>query len=79
MRHTLLILATIMCCSFGTSEQPTAPQAGGTAYICTGPQSKRFHKTPHCKGLQSCSKQIKEVTVEQARKLGRTPCKWCYD
>lgn len=78
MKHTLLILATIMCCSFSTSVQQ-APQASAKVYICTGPQSKRYHKTPHCKGLQSCSKQIKEVTVEQARKLGRTPCKWCYD
>lgn len=77
MKQTLLILATLLCCSFGTG-MTHAPQAVHKVYICTGPQSKRFHKTPHCKGLQSCSKQIKEVTVEQARKLGRTPCKWCY-
>lgn len=75
MKHTLLILATLLCCSFGTAEM-NPPQT--KVYICTGPQSKRFHKTPNCKGLQSCSKEIKAVTLEQARKMGRTPCKWCY-
>lgn len=65
-----------MCCSFATVET-TAPQV--KVYICTGPQSKRFHKTPDCQGLRSCSKEIKAVTLEQAKKMGRTPCKWCYD
>lgn len=67
-----------MCCAFSTSEQPSAPQAGGTVYICTGPQSKRHHKTADCRGLRSCSKDIKKVTLEYARKIGRTPCGYCY-
>lgn len=77
MKHTLLIIAAIMCCSFGTSETKS-PQAGGKVYICTGPQSKRYHCTPNCRGLNSCSKEIKEVTIEYAKKIGRTPCGWCY-
>lgn len=49
-----------------------------TVYICTGPQSKRFHKTSSCRGLNSCSKEIKAMSIEQAKKIGRTPCSWCY-
>ena len=78
MKQTILILATLFCCAFSTSEQLTTPQVKGTVYICTGPQSKRFHKTPNCRGLGSCSKEIKEVSIEVARKMGRTPCGWCY-
>ena len=78
MKYALLIIATLMCCAFTTSEQPTNPQVNGTVYICTGPQSKRFHKTPNCRGLGSCSKEIKAVSIEVARKMGRTPCGWCY-
>lgn len=72
MKQTLLmILAIAMCCSFST-------QSSSKVYICTGPQSKRYHKTANCRGLGSCSGEIKAVTVEYARKIGRTPCGWCY-
>ena len=50
-----------------------------TVYICTGPQSKRFHKTSHCRGLNSCSGEIKAISISRAREKGRTPCKWCYN
>lgn len=76
MKHTLFILVILLCCSFSMGEQPQA--SGVKVYICTGPQSKRYHKTPDCQGLRSCSKEIKEVTIEYAKKLGRTPCGYCY-
>ncbi len=47
-------------------------------YICTGPQSKRYHKSASCKGLRNCSREIKQVTLEQAKKLHKTPCHICY-
>ncbi len=78
MKHTLLILATLLCCSFGTSEKTTTTQANGTVYICTGPQSKRYHCDRYCQGLSSCSKSVIAVSIDKARKMGRTPCKWCY-
>ena len=54
--------------------------AAGTAnvYICTGPQSKRYHIRSDCRGLENCSKEIKCVTVAYAESIGRTPCGWCY-
>lgn len=47
-------------------------------YICTGPQSRRYHKSASCKGLRNCSREIKQVTLEQAKKLHKTPCRICY-
>ena len=49
-----------------------------TVYMCTGPQSKRFHKISQCRGLNSCSGDILEITISKAKSMGRTPCKWCY-
>ena len=72
MRHTLLLLVTFMCCAFAANEN------SNTVYICTGPQSKRYHKTADCRGLRSCSKEIRKVTLEYAKKIGRTPCGYCY-
>jgi len=47
-------------------------------YICTGPKSETYHKTIECKGLRRCSKEIIEITVGKAKKMGRRPCKMCY-
>ena len=66
-----------------TEKSPTESTSSNmhveqTVYICTGPQSKRFHKTSHCRGLNSCSGDILAVSLSKAKSLGRTPCKWCY-
>lgn len=47
-------------------------------YICTGPQSKKYHKTENCRGLSKCSGTIKKITLDEAKKIKRTPCKICY-
>lgn len=47
-------------------------------YICTGPQSRRYHNTRYCRGLESCSDDIELVDVSEAEDKGRTPCRICY-
>lgn len=47
-------------------------------YICTSKGSITYHKTKDCKGLNRCSKQIKTVSIEQAKRMGRRECKICY-
>ena len=49
-----------------------------TVFICTGPQSKRYHRTTYCRGLESCSDDIEEIDVSEAKDRGRTPCRICY-
>lgn len=47
-------------------------------YICTGPNSKRYHRHSGCSGLDRCSEEIVAVSVSKAQSMGRTPCKLCY-
>ena len=47
-------------------------------YVCTGPTSKKYHKTNTCRGLKSCSKEVVKVTLEKAKQMNRTPCGYCY-
>lgn len=47
-------------------------------YICEGRYSKVYHKSDKCRGLSNCSTKIYKVTLEEARKLGRRPCKLEY-
>lgn len=47
-------------------------------YICTGPQSTKYHKTSTCKGLKRCSREVIKITLDKAKEMKRTPCKICY-
>lgn len=46
-------------------------------YICTGPKAKVYHKYKDCRGLDKCSGSIKEISLDEAKKI-RRPCKICY-
>lgn len=52
------------------------PYESKNVYICKGPSSKKYHYTKKCRGLSNCSKEVSEVTLEQAKKIGRTLCGW---
>ena len=72
LKITLFILLSAFIL---TSYQQTSTPV----YICTGPQSERYHKTNTCRGLSKCSTKIIKVTQEDAvKKYNRTPCKICY-
>lgn len=81
LKITLLLavlLPTLMSAAI-TIDGVTNTKAGDTkVYVCTGPQSKRFHNTTKCRGLKSCSKQVIAVSLSKAQSMGRTPCGWCY-
>ena len=47
-------------------------------YVCKGPNAKRYHKSPDCRGLKSCSVVIKKVSRTETIDMGRTLCKRCY-
>ena len=76
MKHLLLAILLVLAPQTHSTD---VTHSGETyVYICTGPMSKRYHKSPRCRGLDNCSKEIKKVTIGYAKNLGRTPCKWCY-
>lgn len=70
MKKKIIALALISASLMSASEP--------LVYICTGPQSKRYHKTENCYGLNSCSEDIIQVTKAKATSIGRTPCGICY-
>lgn len=40
------------------------------------PHSKGYNK--NCRGLGNCKGEIKQISLEEAKKKGRTPCGYCY-
>ena len=75
----VVLLPLLMSAGITIDGATTSQTNDDTVYICTGPQSKRFHCTPKCRGLGSCSKKVIAVSVKKASSMGRTPCGWCYD
>lgn len=49
-----------------------------SVYVCTGPSSKAYHNSKGCDGLRNCSKEIKSVSIEEAKNMKRRPCGYCY-
>jgi hypothetical protein len=77
MKRTLTMLMLLAMTLSPMAGERTATTAT-YVYICTGGSSKRYHATSGCKGLSNCSGEIKKVTVNDAKKMGRTPCKMCF-
>ena len=69
---TLLLLSLML---FASAQNYRATYV----YICMGPQSECYHKSPECRGIKNCSKKIKKVTLNEAIELyRRRPCGYCY-
>ena len=69
MKHLLLFLFLIVGTTTSTDNY---------VYICTGSYSKCYHKTDKCEGLEYCSKEIKKISMQEAKEMNRKPCKYCY-
>lgn len=69
MKKLLLIpVSFLLFTSFSTIET--------TVYICKGKSSKKYHLKKNCRGLSNCSTKTYEVTLKEAKKIGRTLCGW---
>lgn len=73
---TLLISFALLL--FAPSQNDVQESNDTYVYICTGKYAYSYHSTNTCRGLNRCSAEIKKVTLEQAKKKGRTPCDICY-
>ena len=51
-------------------------QKEAQVYICKGKGSKRYHYTKSCRGLSRCSTKTYEITLKNAKEMGRTLCGW---
>lgn len=65
----IFAIAIILCSCSGNSNN---------VYICTGPHSKCYHKSSRCRGLDNCSREVLQITKEEAEsKYNRHPCQYC--
>lgn len=63
----------LMLC-FLINNNLTTPPA--IVYLCDSPSAKKYHLDAKCRGLNNCSYKIIKTTLDQAKKQGKTKCKW---
>lgn len=74
---TALLFVTIFAMGDGGVDAVAAGKEK-TVWICGGPKSKRYHSSRNCAGLRKCSVNPRQVSYNDAVKMGYTPCKKCY-
>lgn len=72
-----LMLSMSLGTNFTATKIPTKTKTE-FVYLCEGRYSRVYHKSPECRGLSRCSTRIFKVTLEEAQKQGRRPCKIEY-
>lgn len=69
MKAAFLLLILIRIFLSVSSEE-------ATVYICNSSGAKKYHYKKHCRGLSNCKAPIKQVSLTDAKKRGRTLCGW---
>ena len=85
MNPKILIITIILLLLFVSGERTsanyrmnqTSTQQETTVIICTGKYSKRYHNHI-CRGMKACKGEVKKVKLSEAKKMGLTPCGYCY-
>ena len=71
MKRLLLIVSLFVLCSASSDKEQRV-------YVCTGGWAKCYHLDKNCEGLNQCGGTIKQVTLEEAKKMDRgKPCGYC--
>ncbi len=77
---SIALVAMLSLTSFTAPKQEPAKAEQKTeyVYVCKGKSAKRYHASSRCKGLKNCKSGMEKVTLDKAKKMGRTACRICY-
>ena len=78
MKHVFIVLISLFLSAFSTAE--TLPYAGeqSKVIVVMSSGSYAYHKTRDCSAVRRAKHPVKEVTLDEAKKMGRKPCRICY-
>jgi hypothetical protein len=68
-RFTVILLLFVAIMSCNTKNN---------VYICTSPKAYAYHSNEDCELMNRCTYDVKNISLEKAIEMNRTPCKKCY-
>ncbi len=77
-KFIITLILGLSCCFISNTAEVGGDAESTMVYICTGSSSARYHSHKSCRGLSNCGGSIKEISLEEAQRMGRTPCRICY-
>lgn len=77
-KHFFIVLISLLLSGISTAE--TLPFVGeqSKVIVVMSTGSYAYHKTRDCSAVRRATHPVKEVTLEEAKRMGRKPCRTCY-
>ncbi len=69
---TFVMLMSSLVVNNATADEETL------VWICTGRDSQCYHRIEDCRGLSSCSGNLRQVSLKTAQTIDRRECRICY-
>ena len=77
MLSAIILFAACILPSCSPKAEVEGADVDGVVYVCTGPNSRRYHQDEDCKGLRNCSREVVVLAEDEAIESGKTPCRLC--
>lgn len=75
MKKTVLFLSVVLLCSFSIS---TSSSSSKQQSVWTCSSSTLYHRVASCIDIKNCTGAKKHITLDEAKKSGKTACGICY-
>lgn len=79
-KRFLLILISLFLSGLSSAETHPCVDANEQTKVIVvmSGNAYAYHKTRNCSAVKKATHKVKEVTLEEAKEMGRKPCKICY-
>ena len=78
-KRILILVASILLTSFSSAgDVHNCAEEQPKVYVVMSNNAYAYHKSRSCKAVKKATHKVKEVTLEEAQKMGRKPCGMCY-
>lgn len=79
-KHFLIILISLFLSGLTSAETSLCCVTNDQTKVIVVMSSNAYayHKTRNCSAVKKATHKVKEVTLEEAKEMGRKPCKICY-
>ena len=78
VKYFLPLMLIFSAGMWGNDAQSKLPEDEEIVYVCAGTSSTCYHRIENCRGLTTCSTNVRQVALRAAQILGRRQCKICY-
>lgn len=77
--RSLILLFTLLLAGATSAEPPCYNvYEHAKVFVVMSNNAYAYHKTRNCSAVKKATHKVKEVTLEEAKEMGRRPCKICY-